>query len=39
MSLEGGRSIDAKIGDDSTFVIGLVGPGSATIQAVEVKKL
>lgn len=39
MSLEGGRSIDAKISDGSTFVIGLVGPGSATIQAIEVKKL
>ena len=39
MSLEGGRSIDAKIADDSSLVIGLVGPGSATIEAVEVKKL
>jgi hypothetical protein len=39
MSLEGGRSLDAKVGDDSSLVIGLVGPGSATIQAVEVKKL
>jgi hypothetical protein len=39
MSLEGGRSIDATIAGDSTFVIGIVGPGSATIQAVEVKKL
>jgi hypothetical protein len=39
MSLEGGRSIDAKVSDDSSLVIGLVGPGSATIQAVQVKKL
>ena len=39
LSLEGGRSIDAKLADDSSLVIGLVGPGTATIQAVEVKKL
>lgn len=39
LSLEGGRSIDAKLDADSTFVIGIVGQGSATIQAVEVKKL
>lgn len=39
MSLEGGRSIDAKISDDSNLVIGLVGPGSAVIQAVQIKKL
>jgi len=39
MSLDGGRSIDAKLADDSSVVIGLVGPGTATIQAVEVKKL
>ncbi len=39
MSLEGGRSIDATIAADSVFVIGLVGPGTTTIQAVEVKKL
>lgn len=39
LSLDGGRSIDAKLGDDSSLVIGLVGPGTATIQAVEVKKL
>jgi hypothetical protein len=39
MSLEGGRSIDAKISDDSSLVIGLVGPGSAVIQDVQVKKL
>jgi len=39
MSLEGGRSIDAKISDDSSLVIGLVGPGSAVIQGVQVKKL
>lgn len=39
MSLEGGRSIDAKISDDSSLVIGLVGPGSALIQGVQIKKL
>lgn len=39
LSLDGGRSLDAKFTDDSSLVIGLVGPGSATIQAVEVKKL
>jgi hypothetical protein len=39
LSLEGGRSIDAKVEVDSSFVIGIVGQGTATIQAVEVKKL
>lgn len=39
MSLEGGRSIDAKISDDSNLVIGLVGPGTAVIQGVQIKKL
>ncbi len=39
MSLDGGRSLDAKVTDDSSLVIGFVGPGSATIQAVEAKKL
>jgi hypothetical protein len=39
MSLDGGRSIDAKFTDDSTLVIGLGGPGSATIQALDVRKL
>jgi hypothetical protein len=39
LSLDGGRSIDVTFTETTQVVIGLIGPGSATIQAVEVKKL
>jgi len=39
LSLDGDRSIDAKFTDNASLVIGLLGPGSATIQAVEIKPL
>ena len=39
LSLEGGRSVDAAVKEDAEFVVGLAGPGSATIQSVEVQKL
>jgi len=39
LSLEGGRSVDATVSEDAELVIGLVGPGSATIRAVETTEL
>ncbi len=35
LSLDGGRSVDATVSEDAELVVGLVGPGSATIRAVE----
>jgi hypothetical protein len=39
LSLEGGRSIDAAVGDDARVWVGLVGLGSATLEQVEVTEL
>ena len=39
LSLEGGRSVDATMSEDAELVVGLVGPGSATIRAVETTEL
>lgn len=39
LSLEGGRSVDAAPKEDADLVIGLAGPGTATIQSVEIQKL
>lgn len=39
LSLEGGRSVDATVSEDAELVVGLVGPGSATIRAVETTEL
>jgi hypothetical protein len=39
LSLEGGRSLDAALTDDAELILGLSGPGSATIQSIEVEKL
>ena len=39
LSLEGGRSVDATVSEDAELVIGLVGPGTATIRAVETTEL
>jgi hypothetical protein len=39
LSLEGGRSIDAAVGNDARLVVTLVGPGTATIERVEVTDL
>jgi hypothetical protein len=39
LSLDGGRSVDATVSDDAELVIGLVGPGTATISAVETTEL
>ncbi len=39
LSLEGGRSVDATVSEDAELVIGLVGPGSATLRAVETTEL
>ena len=39
LSLEGGRSVDAAVSEDAELVIGLVGPGTATIRVVETTEL
>ena len=39
LSLEGGRSVDATVSEDAELVIGLVGPGTATIRTVETTEL
>jgi hypothetical protein len=39
LSLMGGRSLDASLEQDGQLVIGLAGPGEATLQAVEVTDL
>ncbi len=39
LSLEGGRSVDATVSEGAELVVGLVGPGSATIRAVEMTEL
>jgi hypothetical protein len=39
LSLEGGRSLDASLGDGAELVITLVGAGSATLQTIEVTDL
>jgi hypothetical protein len=39
VSLEGGRSVDATLKDDAQIVVRLVGPGSATIQKIEISEL
>lgn len=39
LSLEGGRSVDATVSEDAELVIGLVGPGTATIRSVETTEL
>lgn len=38
-SLEGGRSVDASVKEDAELIIGLSGPGSASIRSVAVEKL
>lgn len=38
-SLEGGRSVDATVGDDTELVVGLVGSGSVSIRTIEVTEL
>jgi hypothetical protein len=39
LSLDGGRSVDATVSEDAELVVGLVGPGSATIRAIETTEL
>ncbi len=39
LSLDGGRSVDATVSDDAELVVGLVGPGAATIRAIETTEL
>jgi hypothetical protein len=39
LSLEGGRSLDAAVGNDARLVVTLVGPGTAAIERVEVTDL
>jgi hypothetical protein len=39
LSLDGGRSVDATVSEDAELVIGLVGPGTATIRTVETTEL
>jgi hypothetical protein len=39
LSLDGGRSVDASVGDAAELVITLVGAGSAKLSAVEVTDL
>jgi hypothetical protein len=39
LSLEGGRSVDAILKDDGELVVTLIGPGSATLERVEVTDL
>jgi hypothetical protein len=39
LSLEGGRSVDATVSEDAELIVGLVGPGTATIRAVETTEL
>ena len=39
ISLEGGRSVDARVGERAELVITLVGPGTATIEHVEITDL
>jgi hypothetical protein len=39
LSLDGGRSVDAVVGEDARFWVALVGFGSATLEQVEVTDL
>jgi hypothetical protein len=39
LSLDGGRSVDATVNEDAELVIGLTGPGTATIRSIEVGEL
>ncbi|MFO0761798.1 MAG: hypothetical protein U0359_35485 [Byssovorax sp.] len=39
MSLEGGRSVDATVGDDTELVLGLVGPGTLTVKGIEATEI
>jgi hypothetical protein len=39
LSLDGGRSVDATVPSDAELVIGLVGPGTATIRSLETTEL
>jgi hypothetical protein len=39
LSLDGGRSLDATVGDEAELVISLSGAGKATITAVEVSEI
>ena len=39
LSLEGGRSVDARVGERAELVVTLVGAGSATIERVEITDL
>ncbi len=39
LSLEGGRSVDATVSEDTELVVGLVGAGSVSIRGVEVTEL
>lgn len=38
-SLDGGRSLDANLTEGAELVIGLFGPGTATIRSVEIRSL
>ncbi len=39
VSLEGGRSLDANLAEGAELIIGLFGPGTATIRSVEIRSL
>ncbi len=39
LSLEGGRSIDARVGDGAQLVFTLVGSGAATVERIEITDL
>ncbi len=39
LSLEGGRSVDALVGEGAQLVVTLVGPGSATVDRIQVTDL
>jgi hypothetical protein len=39
LSLEGGRSVDAAVGEDARLYVGLSGAGAATIEQVEIIEL
>lgn len=39
LSLEGGRSLDASLTEKAEIVLGLAGPGTATVRAIEITAL
>jgi hypothetical protein len=39
LSLEGGRSLDASVTEKAEIVLGLAGPGTATVRAIEITAL